>query len=178
MTQAGMRDYIGSVKIPLSEVVTKGVVAGTYAVIDENRKQTGDLELRISMYDASSYDASLLSDQIGQTGKIAREVVRRISKHLAEAGFTELDLVLDVLSMKDASQQGQVSKQQLKEFLLADLKITSVTERDLEILIKTHPNLQNKQVISRSDLNIVLGNAFSEACEQAFLSQANQPDLN
>ena len=38
MTQAGMRDYIGSVKIPLSEVVTKGVVAGTYAVIDENRK--------------------------------------------------------------------------------------------------------------------------------------------
>jgi hypothetical protein len=55
------------------------------------------------MYDASSYDASLLSDQIGQTAKIAREVVCRISKHLAEAGFTELDLVLDVLSMKDAS---------------------------------------------------------------------------
>jgi len=63
-----------------------------------------------------------------------------------------------------------VSKQQLKEFLLADLKITSVTERDLEILIKTHPNLQSKEVISKSDLNIVLSNAFSEACEQAFLS--------
>jgi hypothetical protein len=63
-----------------------------------------------------------------------------------------------------------VSKQQLKEFLLSDLKITSVTERDLEILIKTHPNLQNKEVISKSDLNIVLGNAFSEACEQTFLS--------
>jgi len=33
-----MRDYIGSVKISLSEVVTKSVVAGTYAVMDENRR--------------------------------------------------------------------------------------------------------------------------------------------
>jgi hypothetical protein len=33
-----MRDYIGSVKIPLSEVMTKSVVAGTYAVMDENRR--------------------------------------------------------------------------------------------------------------------------------------------
>jgi hypothetical protein len=47
MTEPGMRDYIGSVRIPLREVVTKTVCAGDFAVMDENRRQTGDLRLKI-----------------------------------------------------------------------------------------------------------------------------------
>ena len=31
------RDYIGSVRIPLKEAVTKGLVHGTFALMDENR---------------------------------------------------------------------------------------------------------------------------------------------
>jgi hypothetical protein len=41
VTQTGMRDYIGSVRIPLKEVIIKGVVQGTFTVIDENRRQCG-----------------------------------------------------------------------------------------------------------------------------------------
>ena len=104
MTEPGMRDYIGSVRIPLREVVTKTVVAGDFAVMDENRRQTGDLRLKIQMYDAQSYDASLLQDQIGQTAKIAMEVNKRIVKHLCVSGFTDLDLVLDCLFIKDMTQ--------------------------------------------------------------------------
>lgn len=47
MTEPGMRDYIGSVRIPLREIVTKTVCAGDFAVMDENRRQTGDLRLKI-----------------------------------------------------------------------------------------------------------------------------------
>lgn len=38
MTIQGMRDYIGSVRIPLREVIIKGAVNGTFSVLDENRK--------------------------------------------------------------------------------------------------------------------------------------------
>lgn len=41
LTQTGMRDYIGSVRIPLKEVIIKGVISGTFTVIDENRRQCG-----------------------------------------------------------------------------------------------------------------------------------------
>ena len=52
MTVSGMRDYIGSVRIPLREVLVKGAISGTFAVIDEQRRQTGDLTVKIVMQDA------------------------------------------------------------------------------------------------------------------------------
>jgi hypothetical protein len=62
MTVSGMRDYIGSVRIPLREVIIKGSISGTFAVIDEQRRQTGDLTVRITMKDADSLEDQL---QIG-----------------------------------------------------------------------------------------------------------------
>ena len=56
MTVSGMRDYIGSVRIPLREVIIKGTISGTFAVIDEQRRQTGDLTVKIVMKDADSYE--------------------------------------------------------------------------------------------------------------------------
>lgn len=62
MTVSGMRDYIGSVRIPLREVIIKGSISGSFAVIDEQRRQTGDLTVRITMKDADSFEDQL---QIG-----------------------------------------------------------------------------------------------------------------
>jgi hypothetical protein len=56
MTVSGMRDYIGSVRIPLREVIIKGSISGTFAVIDEQRRQTGDLTVKIVMKDADSFE--------------------------------------------------------------------------------------------------------------------------
>lgn len=56
MTVSGMRDYIGSVRIPLREVIIKGVISGTFALIDEQRRQTGDLTVKIVMKDANSFE--------------------------------------------------------------------------------------------------------------------------
>jgi len=56
MTVSGMRDYIGSVRIPLREVIIKGAISGTFAVIDEQRRQTGDLNVKIVMRDSDSYE--------------------------------------------------------------------------------------------------------------------------
>jgi len=43
VTQTGQRDYIGSVRIPLREIVIKGEIKGTFAVTDENRRQCGEM---------------------------------------------------------------------------------------------------------------------------------------
>lgn len=56
LTLGGVRDYIGSVRIPLRDVIIKGSVEGKFAVIDENRNQTGDLNVKISIYDLASYN--------------------------------------------------------------------------------------------------------------------------
>jgi hypothetical protein len=56
MMLGGARDYIGSVRIPLREVMIKGSIEGRFAVMDENRNQTGDLNVKIAIYDLSAYN--------------------------------------------------------------------------------------------------------------------------
>lgn len=71
MTVSGMRDYIGSVRIPLREVIVKGAISGTFAVIDEQRRQAGDLTVKIVMKDAESYEDQLVDrNLISQSSKI------------------------------------------------------------------------------------------------------------
>jgi hypothetical protein len=47
-----------------------------------------------------------------------------------------------------------------KDFLLNDMKITTVTDRDLDVFLKTHPKFGGREVISRSDMKIAFNNAF------------------
>ena len=71
MTVSGMRDYIGSVRIPLREVLVKGNISGTFAVIDEQRRQTGDLIVKVVMRDADSIEDQLVDrNLISQSSKI------------------------------------------------------------------------------------------------------------
>jgi len=37
----------------------------------------------------------------------------------------------------------------LKDFILNDLKVSTVTERDVDLLIKTHPGLSTKEILNR-----------------------------
>lgn len=47
-----------------------------------------------------------------------------------------------------------------KDFLLSDMKISAVTDRDLDVFLKTHPKFGGREVISRSDMKLAFGNAF------------------
>jgi hypothetical protein len=48
--------------------------------MDENRRQTGDLQLKIQIFDAQSYQASHLEEEnkITSTSKLTLEITRRI----------------------------------------------------------------------------------------------------
>jgi hypothetical protein len=67
VTNPNQRDYIGSVRIPLREVVIKGLVNGTFKVIDENRHKCGELQVSIAMYDASATVEVDEQDKLTQT---------------------------------------------------------------------------------------------------------------
>lgn len=54
MTQKNTRDYIGTVRIPLREVILKKSVIASFQVLDENRKVCGELSVKIVMHDAPS----------------------------------------------------------------------------------------------------------------------------
>ena len=54
VTINGQRDYIGSVRIPLREVLLKGCLQGEFSVYDENRRLTGQLHLAIEMMDSDT----------------------------------------------------------------------------------------------------------------------------
>lgn len=41
--------------------------------------------------------------------------------------------------MKDTTHNQKITKFMLKEFILSDLKITDVSDKDLDLLIRTHP---------------------------------------
>lgn len=150
MTVSGMRDYIGSVRIPLREVIIKGAISGTFAVIDEQRRQTGDLTVKIVMKDADSFEDQIIGvNMISQSTKIQGEVLRRTAIHFAQSGFEDLDLLFDILFLKDNSQSGKVTKEMFKDFVFSDLKMAQVTERDLDLLMKTHPGFSGKTIINR-----------------------------
>lgn len=54
MTSPNSRDYIGTVRIPLRDVILKQKIHATFQVLDENRKVCGDLAVKIVMHDAPS----------------------------------------------------------------------------------------------------------------------------
>ena len=50
-----------------------------------------------------------------------------------------------------------------KDFVLSDLKIQGVTERELDILLKTHQAIAHKDFIQRNDMKAMFEGAWNEA---------------
>lgn len=166
ISRPGARDYIGSVRVPLREALVKGQIMGTFPVIDENRAQNGELRLQISLMDAPSFDESQLlgeESRMAQTSPLQQEIVRKIVSHFVGNSFDDFDEVLNTLFMKVNASSGKVSKGILKEFLLENNNIPGLTEKDLEVLFKTHSHLISKEVLTKQDLTQVFQTQFTEA---------------
>ena len=76
-------------------------------------------------------------------------MLRRTAAHFAQSGFEDLDLIFDILFLKDNSQSGKVTKEMFKDFVFGDLKMAQVTERDLDLLMKTHSGFSGKTILNR-----------------------------
>jgi len=52
MTATGSRDYIGSARIPLKELMTRGLMEGDVLIKDEHGSNTGKVLVRMTMQNA------------------------------------------------------------------------------------------------------------------------------
>ena len=52
MAASGTRDYIGSARIPLKELMTRGTMEGDVQIRDEHAAVTGKVSVSITMHDA------------------------------------------------------------------------------------------------------------------------------
>lgn len=103
MTQKNTRDYIGTVRIPLRDVILKKSINATFQVLDENRKVCGELSVKIVMHDAptgSQLAALTDSQQFSQSTRITFDVLARICQFMANSQF-DLEMYLDMLVAKD-----------------------------------------------------------------------------
>ena len=56
--------------------------------------------------------------------------------------------------------------------MLSDLKLQGITERDLDVLLKTHHAVAQKDFIERNDMKIMFESAWEDARQQVFDQQA------
>ena len=84
-----------------------------------------------------------------------------IAEKLADAGLDDLESVLDPLFLK-SNQPNSVKHEIFKEFFLKDMK-TNLTERDLDLFMKSHPVLGAGLSISKADLLSILEEPFRVA---------------
>jgi hypothetical protein len=55
MNQEGARDYIGSARIPLQNLLTRGEISGDLEVRDEYGGITGKVNVRMTLHDAKKH---------------------------------------------------------------------------------------------------------------------------
>ena len=117
MTQVGQKDYIGSVRIPLREVMMQDEFADCFPVKDEQGNETGRMEVRVSCKDYQPYPYGDIPDQAFLTSKYAeQELLKVIAAQFAMAGIEDTDLIFDMLLENPVDQR--VSKQRFKDYLL------------------------------------------------------------
>ena len=95
----GQSDYIGSVRIPLRELMIHEEFADNFPVKDESGQETGRIEVRLSCKDYSPYPYDGNQDDRNFTvSKYAeRELINLIADKFASSGMEDIDLIFDML---------------------------------------------------------------------------------
>jgi hypothetical protein len=104
-----------------------------------------------------------------------KDIVKRIVDKFAQSRFNDFDLLLDILFLKNPTAHGPqtVSKIQLKDFLMNDMKVDKLTDHELEIFFKTDQTLNKLFHFTREDLKKVLEEPFRKAIDDTVEQEAN-----
>jgi len=96
-----MKDYIGSIRIPLSIFLQSDKIEKAYEVVNEKNQPMGTVQIKIQYADAyfiQSQDQK--NKEALQSEIIEQQVIMKIAEKFATQGFEDIQLVLDTLFMK------------------------------------------------------------------------------
>ena len=168
-------DYVGSVRIPLRELLSHEKVARTHPVLDSGNREMGRADIALGFFDANSPQA--LASTLGmaqqeridalQSAIIEKEVVMGIAQRFADSGFDDLDAVLDMLFTQAKPESPySVSKSAFKSFVLREMQV-EVSDRDLDLFLRANPAMNKKKdVIDKVSLQDVFEEPFRAARHQ------------
>jgi len=180
INQPGQRDYIGSARIPLIELWSKSKIdsALPFPIMDENDREAGAVAVKMAVHDAAKFvREDAFGDQTTSfvgAKRIHTQVVNKVAEKLAQAEFDDFNILLDMLFSKDRTNQNRVDRQQLCDFLITDMSVP-IHVKDLELFMKTHEAICDKQLYERSELRSIFERPFKEAREAQIVREANRP---
>ena len=128
MHQEGARDYIGSARIPLQNLLSKGELSGDVEIRDEHSGITGKVSVKMTIHDAKKHaEMSSMQDMslggVMQHKRIHSDVINRIVQSFAEGEFEEIDMYLDMLFMKDTTSMQRVTREMFVDYIIVDMRV-------------------------------------------------------
>ena len=145
----GQKDYIGSVRIALKELMIQEEFADNLPVRDEMGVESGRMEVRVSCKDHVQYPYATGkngADTFSISKFAEKEIIDQIALKFAHSPLEDIDLLFDMLLEGDFAER--ISKQRFKEYLVTHL---NMKEQDIDILLKTNQYIQNKEHIEKVD---------------------------
>jgi hypothetical protein len=94
----GQDDYIGSVRIPLREVLMNEEIADNFSVKDAMGRETGRMEVKLTCKDYNSYTSLFeggANANVTLSKFIEKDIITKISEALAEIPYEDMDLMFD-----------------------------------------------------------------------------------
>ena len=102
ISQPNAKDYIGSVRIPLRELMLNEEISDNFPVFDDNRVETGRMEVKLTCKDFSPYPYEINEGDLkGGTMKMnkytEREIISKIAAKFAESMSLDIEIIFDML---------------------------------------------------------------------------------
>ena len=185
MEFAGARDYIGSARIPLKNLMSQGSLEGDVEIRDEHSGITGKVGVRMTIQDAKRQaEMAMYGDasNVMQHRRMHQDTILKIAEGFSNGpdggggAFEEIDMYFDMLFMKDNTNMQRVTREMFVDFILIDMRVPDIKKQDLEILLRTHELLQGKTLFTRQELKAIFERPFKETREKAARREAEQPN--
>jgi hypothetical protein len=118
----GQSDYIGSVRIPLRELIMHDEIADNFPIVDDKGHENGRMEVKLNCkdFDMNYLGASDLNNADGTGFTISkfieRDILTRIADKLATIPYEDMDLLFDFFLTP--SEPNRIPKKHFKEVVL------------------------------------------------------------
>ena len=150
LSRAETKDYIGSVRIWLKELLSSPEIGDDYPVRDEAGQEAGHMRVRLSIRDVVPLAAVDEKDPLALSRYAERDILGKIAERFADTLIESVDMIFDMLIEPGSYDSQKVSKERFRDYLL-QVAGHSLREQDLDILLKTNPLLRGKDFIELGD---------------------------
>lgn len=162
ISRADSKDFIGLVRIPLHLVFLgagtgNDEISDSLAVLDEEGRTTGHLEVRVGCKDMITQgdrDGQQVGGDTFTISKFAeREILNKIAAKFAGSLMESIDMIFDMLIEPGSYDTQKIRQLRFKDYIMSISD--NLREKDIDILLKTNSLIAGKAFIELSDFRAI-----------------------